>query len=443
MDTISVLQNKRIILAVAGSIAAYKAADLASKLTQGGALVDVILTDAAQKFVTPLTFEALTGRAVYTDVWDAPHGADGLPTHIAHVGLAESADMIVVAPATAHHIAKLANGFADDLLCITALAARCPLVIAPAMDGSMYEHPATARNVALLKERGAVIIEPETGRFASGLTGRGRLPETNLLLGAIRYQLGQQAGSLRGRQVVVTAGGTHEAIDPVRYITNRSSGKQGYAIAQAALDAGAQVTLISTPTGLSAPAQATLVEVESAAQMLDAVLATLPTADVLIMAAAVADYRPETVAAEKIKKDDGGLNLNLIRTEDILYRVGSQRAPGQRPYVLVGFAAETQEMLQNAQGKLRRKNADFIIANDVSKSGAGFAVETNIVTILSADGTITALPQQSKATVAEQVIGRVAARLKMASENPVPNPQVHSEAPVAPAMSQHAPQQEL
>ncbi len=411
MTTISVLDSKHILLGVTGSIACYKAIDLASKLTQAGALVDVILSDAAQKFVTPLAFRAVTGRAVYTDLWDTD-SSGGLPTHIAHIGLAESAALFVIAPATAQHIAKLAHGFADDLLSITALAARCPLLIAPAGDGSMLEHPAVLANLRTLAERGAQIIEPEAGRHASGLIGRGRLPETPTLIGLIRQAFGKQVGALRGKQVIVTAGGTHEAIDPVRYITNRSSGKQGYAVAQAALDAGADVTLISTPTGLDIPTGAMLIEVESAAQMLDAVLAHVEHADALIMAAAVADYRPLSAADQKLKKSDADLTLNLTRTADILHTVGMRRHETGYPRVLVGFAAETQDLLNNAQSKLERKNADFIIANDVSAPGAGFAGDTNIVTVLDTDGTRLSLTQQTKTAVAEMIIDQIAARLK-------------------------------
>jgi phosphopantothenoylcysteine decarboxylase/phosphopantothenate--cysteine ligase len=410
LERITILDGKRIILGVTGSIASYKSADLASKLVQAGATVDVILTDSAQRFITPLTFQAVTGNPVYTDMWQTSNG--GLPTHIAHVGLAEGADLFVIAPATAHHLAKLANGMADDLICLTALACRCPLIVAPAMDGTMYEHPATMENVKKLQERGVVVIEPEEGRFASGLIGRGRLPETPTLLGHIRYQLGREWGGLADRQVVVTAGGTREAIDPVRYVTNRSSGKQGYAVAQAALDAGASVTLITTPTGLPTPVDARVILVESAQEMLDAVMETLPTADALIMAAAVADFRPESAAGQKIKKGDDDLTLTLTRTTDILLTIGQQRKETGRPFVLVGFAAETEDLIKNAKSKLRRKNADYIIANDVAMPGAGFQADTNIVTILGADGSSISLPQQTKAAVSEAIIQRVAARLQ-------------------------------
>ncbi|MEO0562083.1 MAG: bifunctional phosphopantothenoylcysteine decarboxylase/phosphopantothenate--cysteine ligase CoaBC [Chloroflexota bacterium] len=301
-----ILAGKRIILAASGSIAVYKAIDLASKLTQAGAAVVVIMTEAAQKFVTPLTFQAVTGRAVYTDMWEDP-ASDGMPTHIAHVGLAENADLMAVIPATANTIARLAAGMSDDLLTVTAIAARCPLLIAPAMDGGMYAHPAVRENITKLTGRGVYLVEPDVGRFASGLTGKGRLPDTPTLIGHIRQVLGR-TGPLVGRRVVVTAGGTREPLDPVRYITNHSSGKQGYAIAQAAVDAGAEVTLISAVKGtdMRPPIGAMLVSVETAEDMAAAVLEQTAQADVLVMAAAVADFRPATRAEQKIKKRTRG-----------------------------------------------------------------------------------------------------------------------------------------
>ncbi len=414
MTPIRILTHKVIILGVTGSIACYKSIDLASKLTQAGALVDVILTGSAQKFVTPLSFQAVTGRPIYTDLWHTDDSG-GLPTHIAHIGLAERAGLLVIAPATAHHLAKLAHGLADDMLSITALAVRCPVLIAPAGDGSMLEHPAVVANLNTLSARGVQIIEPETGRHASGLTGRGRLPETPALMGHIRQVFGKESGALRGRRVVVTAGGTREAIDPVRFVTNRSSGKQGYAVAQAALDAGAEVTLITTVADLPEPIGAAMIEVENAAQMLDAVQNHAEHADALIMAAAVADYRPATAADQKIKKTEAELTLNLTRTTDILQTIGTHRRETGYPRVLVGFAAETQDLLTNAQSKLERKNADFIVANDVSLPGAGFAGDTNIVTILSAEGTSLSLGQKSKTAVAEAIIDQIAALLRKLS----------------------------
>ncbi|MHB8625484.1 MAG: bifunctional phosphopantothenoylcysteine decarboxylase/phosphopantothenate--cysteine ligase CoaBC [Aggregatilineales bacterium] len=410
MDKITVLADQPILLGVTGSIASYKAIDLASKLTQAGAVVDVLLTDAAQQFVTPLAFRAVTGRAVYSDLWNT-ETSGGLPTHIAHIGLAERAALFIIAPATAQHIAKLAHGLADDLLSLTALAIRCPLLIAPAADGHMYDHPAVVANVRTLAERGVQIIPPEMGRHASGLSGQGRLPETPTLMGAIRQAFGKQRGVLRGRQVVVTAGGTREPLDPVRYITNRSSGKQGFALAQAAVDAGADVTLISGATGLTVPYSVEYVEIESAAQMLDAVLAHSAVADALIMAAAVADYRPVTISDHKIKKTEADLTLPLARTPDILQTIGDHRLETGFPRVLVGFAAETDDLLVNAQSKLERKHADLFVANDVTAPGAGFGADTNVVTLLSREGARLALPLQSKSAIAETIITQVAGRL--------------------------------
>lgn len=409
-EPITLLHNKRVILGVTGSIAVYKAVDLASKLTQVGALVDVIMTQAAQQFVTPLTFQSVTGRPVYTDLWRA-EGSGALPTHIAHVGLGEGADVLVIAPATANTLAKLAHGLADDLLSVTALAARCPLLIAPAMDGGMYQHPATQANIETLRARGAYLIEPDEGRFASGLVGKGRLPETPALLGHIRLALAQ-TGALACKRVVITAGGTREAIDPVRYISNRSSGRQGYALAQAALDAGAAVTLITTVRDLPIPLGARVVAVGSAQELHDAVLEACRDADALIMAAAVADFRPKTVAAQKIKKREGSDDaptLELTRTADILLSVKAARAQSGFPRLVVGFAAESQDLLTNARAKLERKGLDLLVANDISATDAGFEVGTNRVVILDAAGGATPLELMSKTRVAEAVIARVAA----------------------------------
>ena len=409
MEAITVLQGKRIVLGVCGSIAVYKAVDLASKLTQAGAQVEVLMTESAQRFVTPLTFQSVTGRPVYTDLWRSD-ASGGLPTHIAHVGLGEGADLLAVIPATAQTLAKLAHGLADDLLSVTALANRAPLLLAPAMDGAMYEHPATQANLQTLIQRGAILIEPEEGRFASGLLGKGRLPETPALLGAIRQALGR-SGSLAGRHVVVTAGGTREALDPVRYVGNRSSGKQGYALAQAALDAGAQVTLISSASQPT-PYGAQLVAVESAREMLDAVLEATEQADALIMAAAVADFSPAQVAAQKIKKreeDEDGLIVELVRNPDILLHVRQQRDAGHGPRVVVGFAAESDDLLANAQRKLEYKALDLLVANDIRAQDAGFGSDDNRVTILDRAGGQEAIGLRSKAQIAERVIERIAA----------------------------------
>jgi phosphopantothenoylcysteine decarboxylase/phosphopantothenate--cysteine ligase len=402
----SVFSNKRITLVVTGSIAAYKAADLASKLTQAGAQVDVILTDAAQKFVTPLTFQSVTGRRAYTDsdLW-------GNEAHILHVGLGRAADLLVIAPCTASTIARLAHGQADNLLAVTALATQSPLLIAPAMDGGMYDHPATQEHIETLKKRGATFIGPATGHLASGLSGVGRLLETAVMMGHIRILLGQQ-GSLAGRKIIITAGGTQEPLDPVRVLTNRSSGRQGYALAQVALDMGAHVTLITTPTSLIPPIGARLIRVETASQMLEAVQAELSESDALIMAAAVADFRPKNLSKDKIKKEGGIPQIELEGTEDILKTVAGQGSGKIRPRVVVGFAAESRDLLENATHKLQSKGLDFIAANDISANDAGFAVETNRVTLLFADGHQEGLPLMSKSEVAEVILERVAKLLE-------------------------------
>lgn len=402
----TVLEGRRIILGVTGSIAAFKAAELASKLTQMDAQVDVILTPAAEKFVAPLTFQSVTGRHAFTevDLW-------GGEAHILHVGLGQSADLLVIAPCTANTLAKLAHGEADNLLTITVLAARCPLLIAPAMDAGMFDHPATRENLARLVERGAYVAGPAEGRLASGLSGKGRLLEPEELIGHIRLVLGRK-GRLAAKKIAITAGGTQEPLDPVRVLTNKSSGKQGYALAQAALDAGAEVTLISAPTALTPPVGARLIPVQTARQMLEAVLAECVDADALIMAAAVADFRPKQIARNKMKKREGIPQIELEATEDILEAVARQRSGGKRPCLIAGFAAESHDLLENAAEKLRSKGLDFIVANDISSKDAGFGVDTNRVTLLFANGKQEALPLMSKAEVAEIVIERIGGLLE-------------------------------
>jgi phosphopantothenoylcysteine decarboxylase/phosphopantothenate--cysteine ligase len=392
----SIFSNKHILLGVTGSIAAYKSADLASKLTQSGALVDVILTDAAKKFIAPLTFQSVTSRRAYVDadLW-------GNEAHVLHVNLGKAADLLVIAPCTANTIAKLANGIADNLLTITALAATCPLVITPAMDGGMFDSPATQENLARLKNRGAVVIGPAQGHLASGLVGAGRMIEPAEILGHIRIALGRSE-KLAGKKIVVTAGGTQEAIDPVRVITNHSSGRQGYALAQAALDAGAEVCLITTPASLTPPVGARVIKVNSVEEMLNAVLSE--SADALIMAAAAADFRPKHVAKDKMKKRDGIPQIELEAAPDILKTVSNSNVDKSRYRAVVGFAAESRDLLENAREKLQSKKLDFIAANDISSNDAGFAVETNRVTLLFANGTKEILPLMSKSEVAEKIV---------------------------------------
>jgi phosphopantothenoylcysteine decarboxylase/phosphopantothenate--cysteine ligase len=402
------LEGKRILLGVTGSIAAYKAAVVASQLTKAGAEVDVILTEAGARFVTPLTFGALTGRPVYTSMWEAGSGGER-GAHISHIGLAHAADLLAIIPATANTMARIAHGLADDLLSLTALAAPCPLVIAPAMDAGMYEAPATQENVETLRERGAHIAGPGTGRMASGLEGAGRLLEPDELVGHIRLVLGR-GGTLEGRRVVVTAGPTVEALDPVRVLTNRSTGKQGFAVAQAAVDAGADVTLIAGPVAIPTPVGAQRVDVESAREMAAEVLSRAggdDPVDVLIMAAAVADFRPAEQAEQKIKKAGGAPALELAANPDILAEVAGGVT---RPRVVVGFAAESENLIANAQEKLARKKLDMIAANDVTGEDAGFAAETNRVHLITREGVET-LPLMSKAAVGARIAAWVADRL--------------------------------
>ena len=395
------LAGKQIVLGVSGSIAAYKAVDLASKLTQLGATVEAVLTPSATRFVSPLSFSSITGRPAYTD--DDQWGAQA---HVLHIGLGQRADLLAIAPATANTLARLAAGLADNLLALTALAARCPVLVAPAMDAGMFGHPATQANLRTLRERSVTVVGPEEGRLASGLVARGRMTEPAEIVGHIRYLL-SRSGPLRGRTVLVTAGGTQEPIDPVRFITNRSSGKQGLTLAQAALDAGAEVVLVATPAVGSAPVGARQVTVGTAAEMAGAVLAECRQADALIMAAAVADFRPAHHAEHKLKKRRGVPVLELEATVDVLSAVKEQRRETGRPRLVIGFAAETEDLLANARVKLERKAMDLIVANDVSATDAGFGVDTNRVTLLTAAGDAEALPLLPKEEVARHIVERV------------------------------------
>jgi phosphopantothenoylcysteine decarboxylase/phosphopantothenate--cysteine ligase len=390
------MKDKRIVLGVSGGIAAYKVADLASKLTQAGALVDVLMTEGAQRFVTPLTFQALTRRAVRTDIY-----ADWLGEDTGHVGLAHNADLLVVAPATAHTIARMALGLSDDLLCAVYLSTRAPVLIVPAMESGMFLHPATQGHLDTLKERGATILEPGEGHLASGATGVGRLPEVPEIMAAIRRALGK-GGPLEGRRVVVTAGGTQEPLDPVRYIGNRSSGKQGYAIAEEAYYAGADVTLISGPVSLSAPYGIKTVRVSTAREMEAAVREAIRGADALVMAAAVADYAPIEVSEQKIKKTGENMVVNLGRNPDILGGLAEMDLPG---LVRVGFAAETQDILQNARLKLELKKLDMIIANDAASS---IGAEASALTFIMRDGGVEHLASLPKQESARRIVERLA-----------------------------------
>ena len=386
--------DRNIVLGVTGSIACYKALDLASKLKQAGALVDTVLSYGATNFVDPLSFRAITHRDVVTDGFD-PQSEFGMD----HVALARRADLIVIAPATVHCIAKLAAGLADDPLTTTVIASSAPLLIAPAMDANMYDHPATQENLAKLRERGVIIAGPASGRLASGLTGTGRLLEPAELLGHIAAALGQE-GDLAGRSIVVSAGGTWEAIDPVRAITNHSSGKMGYAIAEAARDRGASVVLVAGPTSLPDPPLVQVVKVTSAQEMSEAVLAQVDGSDALIMAAAVADYRPADAAPEKIKKSADALSIDLAKTVDIL-------EAAQGDFVRVGFSAESEDLLANAKAKLQGKGLDLIVANDITEPDSGFGADTNKVALIGRDLQVEELPLMSKYEVGNRVLDRV------------------------------------
>ena len=391
--------GKRVLLGVSGSIAAYKAADLASKLTQRGAEVDVLMTYSATRFVTPLTFRSITHRPVLTDLFDPDS-----PEAIEHVALAQAAHVLVVAPATAHMLAKLALGLADDPISVTALATGAPLLIAPAMDANMWEHPAVQQNVQTLRERGIVIAGPGEGRLASGLTGWGRLAETPELLGYIAQTLGAN-GDLRGRSVVVSAGGTQEPLDPVRVLTNRSSGKMGYAIAEAARDRGANVTLVTAPVALDPPVGVRVERADTAEQMRNAVQEAACSADALVMAAAVADYRPSAPSGEKLKKEAmSDLTLTLERTDDII-------AAAPEGIVKVAFAAESSDLLKNARAKLDGKGVHLVAANDITLPDAGFGAEENKVWLVEQGGD-TELPLMAKYDVAMAILDRVVALLE-------------------------------
>ena len=400
--TVRVLTGKRVTLGVTGSIAAFKAVGLASALHQAGAVVDVAMTPDAQRFVQPLSFQAITHRPVFADLW-----APGMETDIAHVTLGRESDVIVVAPATANTLAKLAHGLADDPVSVTVLAARCPVVVAPAMDAGMYTHPATAANVALLRSRGVTFVEPEEGHLASGLIGLGRLAAPETIMDVVRATLGA-SGDLAGKRVLVTAGGTLEAIDPVRYIGNHSSGKMGYAIAEAARDRGAHVVLVTTPTALRIPAGIEAVHVSSAEQMLRTLTERYARLDALIMAAAVADFKVENSAEQKIKRGEHALELRLLPNPDLLAATAS--LPTDARPIRVGFAAETQDLVEHAAEKVARKSLDLIVANDVSNNV--FGADTNQVTLLWSDGRREDLARMAKTDVAERVLDAVVALLE-------------------------------
>lgn len=394
------LQGKCVLLGITGGIAAYKMANVASGLRKAGATVHVIMTENATKFITPLTFETLTNNRCVVDTFARDFQYD-----VKHISLAKAADLILIAPATANVIAKLANGLADDMLTTTVLAARCKKLVAPAMNTAMLENPITQDNLAKLKKYGFGIIEPAVGMLACKDVGSGKLPEPETLLDCIAMELAREK-DMAGLHVTVTAGPTQEALDPVRYLTNHSTGRMGYAIAREAMLRGADVTLISGPTALKPVPGVKTVDVVSAKDMFEAVQAILPETDILVKAAAVADYRPVSIAEDKIKKQDGDMAIPLERTDDILGWVAEHRHPG---LFVCGFSMETRDMIENSRKKLDRKHLDMIAANNLKVAGAGFGVDTNVVTILTADG-IQELPLMGKDQVAAKLLDAILER---------------------------------
>lgn len=395
------LKEKTVVLGVTGGIAAYKIASLASMLVKQHADVQVIMTENATNFITPTTFETLTGNKCLVDTFDR-----NFQFQVEHVALAKRADIFMIAPATANVIAKVAHGLADDMLTTTFLACKKPKYIVPAMNTQMYENPITQDNLDICRRYGMHVVEPASGYLACGDTGAGKMPEPELLMEYIMQELAFEK-DMAGKKVLVTAGPTREAIDPVRYITNHSTGKMGYAIAQAAARRGAEVTLVSGPVNLKAPLGVKLVPVTSAGEMFQAVTEAGSMQDVIVKAAAVADYRPKYVGTEKTKKKDGDMNLEMERTDDILAWLGAHRQPGQ---VLCGFSMETENMLENSQAKLEKKNVDMIAANNLKTAGAGFGTDTNVVTIITREGA-EELAMMTKEQVAHQLLNRIMDRL--------------------------------
>lgn len=390
------VHGRRIVLGVSGGIAAYKSVEICRRLVDAGAYVSTILTEDAHRFIGPVTLSALSSEPVHTSLWN-----DESP--IPHTRLGQTADLIVVAPATARVLSAYATGFSQDLLVATLIATRAQVIVCPAMHTEMWEHPSVQDNIALLKSRGVIVVEPQSGRLAGGDVGTGRLADTDTIISAITTALSGRTRDMAGLSVVVSAGGTREPIDAVRVLANRSSGKQGYAIAEQAVARGASVTLVTT-VDTPVPHGVTRVDVETAQQMHDAMTALAPTADVVVMSAAVADFRPVAPVEGKIKKDGGTPQIVLEPTPDILAALGASKPSRQ---TLVGFAAETSQLVENARGKLARKNLDLIVANDVSAEGVGFSHNTNAVTIIGADGSLQEVPLASKHTVAMAVLDSV------------------------------------
>lgn len=400
------MKGKTIVVGVTGGIAIYKIADLCSKLTQKGANVWVLMTESATRFVQPVTFQSLVRNPVLTDTFQEPN-----PQVISHIHVADMADLFLVAPATANTIGKMANGIADDIVTTAYLATKAPVWIAPAMNVNMYNHPAVQHNLTRLTEYGHRLVEPAEGYLACGWIGKGRLAEPVDILSEIEaYFAGETRHDLVGQKLLVTAGATRESVDPVRFFTNHSSGKMGYAIAEAAMKRGAEVVLVSGRTNLTPPAGVEFVQIDSAEEMYQAVMARYDEMDIVVKSAAVADYRPKVVHTNKMKKKSGDMVIELERTRDILAELGARKTH----QFLVGFAAETENVEENARGKMERKRADMIVANNVAEVGAGFGVDTNIVTIYTRDGEAQKLPQMSKADIADRILDEVVARKKEA-----------------------------
>ena len=400
-EVLTVLKGKTIVLGVTGGIAAYKAASLASLLVKQHADVQVLMTENATNFITPITFEQLTGNKALVDTFDR-----NFQSSVEHIAVADKADFVLIAPATANVIAKLAHGLADDMLTTTVLACDCPKAIAPAMNTKMYENPVTQDNLAILRRYGWEVIEPASGRLACGAVGKGKLPEPERLLECCLHAVAHEK-DLLGKRVLVTAGPTQEPLDPVRYLTNHSSGRMGYAIAEAASRRGADVTLVSGQVNLPRPSYLEIVDITTAQDMYEAVTSRAPDMDIVIKAAAVADYRPATVADNKMKKSDADLSIPLERTMDILGTLGANKRPGQ---FLCGFSMETENMLENSRKKLQKKNLDMIAANNLKVSGAGFGVNTNVLTLITPDSELE-LPLMSKADAADALLDEIAKRI--------------------------------
>lgn len=392
------LKDKTVVIGVSGGIAVYKTLDVVSRLRKLGVNVNVIMTKYATEFVTPLSFQSLSQNYVVCDMFEDPKTWD-----VEHISLAKRADVFLIAPATANVIGKIANGIADDMLTTTVMATKAKVLIAPAMNTNMYENPILQRNINTLKELGYNFVEPESGRLACGDTGKGKLASPETIVDEV-VKLLSKGQDLKGKSIIVTAGPTVESIDPMRYITNRSTGKMGYSIAKEAIERGADVTLITGPTNLTPPQNLKkLVKIESAKDMYEAVLANLDENDVVIKSAAVADYKPKNYSNKKIKKSDDDLVIELDRNKDIAQEIGKIK----NNKILVGFAAETNDLIENASLKIKKKNLDFIVANDLTKEGAGFGVDTNIVKIIDKEGNITEYPKMKKEEVANIILDKI------------------------------------